>query len=240
MGRDRQSVKIRETKKLLRLIGSYYTRYTTLLAIIAITSAISISVINESHAKDFGVVGHSYEIIEQDIIEYIKQKLENQDLDAINKGMQEKVRERFERPEAVVGIKDSKENREYYYDPTFVLDHDIKDPNGQLIHEKGKVINPLSKVPLSNALIFINGDNKEQVEYAVSQYKELDGKAKIILTSGSPIKLQKGQKEKEEKNEVWFYFDQFGFLVKKLGIKAVPAIVRQDSLRLKINEVVLK
>lgn len=94
-----------------------------------------------------------------------------------------------------------------------------------------------SKAPLSHALIFINGDNCTQVEYALGQYKELEGKAKIILTSGSPIKLQK---EEKEKTEAWFYFDQFGFLTKKLGIKAVPAVVKQAGLRLKINEVALK
>lgn len=223
MGRDRND---NEISKLLLLL-------------ILLVASIALS--RHSHAKDFGVLGHSYEIIEQDIIEYIKAKLANQDLEALNQEMQEKVKARLSRPEPVVGITDAKENREYYYDPTFVLDEDIRDhtrsaaqQNGQLIHEKGKAINPLSKVRLSNVLIFINGDNAGQVEYALNQYKDLQEKAKIILTSGSPIKIQKDHKD------VLIYFDQFGVLTKKLGVKAVPAVVRQEGLKLKVNEVALK
>lgn len=213
MGRDRQDIEI--SKLLLMLI-------------------FSIAISTYSHAKDFGVIGHSYEIIEQDIIEYIKAKLESQDLEALNKEMQEKVRARILRPEPVVGITDAKEDREYAYDPTFVLREDIRDHKGQLIHVKGTAINPLSRVPLGKVLIFINGDNEKQIEYAFTEYKAQKEKAKIILTSGSPIKIQK------DYNDVWIYFDQFGALTTKLGIRAVPTVVKQEGLKLKINEVVLR
>ena len=233
MARDRKSTQIaiaemalHSTKLLRKRIG--------VLAVIAITVAISLALVNTSYAKDFGVVGHSYEIIEQDIIEYIKEKLSSKDLEALNKEMQDKVKERLERPEPVVGISDAKESREYYYDPTFILKQDIRDYKGQLIHAKGKEINPLSKVPLKIALIFINGDNEKQVEYALNEYKALQEKAKIILTNGSPVKLQK------EHKDIWIYFDLFGALTKTLGITAVPAVVKQNELRLKINEVALK
>lgn len=216
MGRDRQSTEI---SKLLLLL---------------ILLIVSIALSRYSYAKDFGVVGHSYEIIEQDIIEYIKAKLANQDLEALNEEMREKVKARLSRPEPVAGIIDAKENREYYYDPAFILEADIRDHKGQLIHAKGTEINPLSRIPLGKVLIFINGDNEKQVEYAFQQYKELQEKAKIILTSGSPLELEKAH------NDVWIYFDQFGALTKKLGIKAVPALVKQEGLKLKISEVALK
>jgi conjugal transfer pilus assembly protein TraW len=216
MGRDRQSTEI---SKLLLLL---------------ILLIVSIALSRYSYAKDFGVVGHSYEIIEQDIIEYIKAKLANQDLEALNEEMREKVKARLSRPEPVAGIIDAKENREYYYDPAFILEADIRDHKGQLIHAKGTEINPLSRIPLGKVLIFINGDNEKQVEYAFQQYKELQEKAKIILTRGSPLELEKAH------NDVWIYFDQFGALTKKLGIKAVPALVKQEGLKLKISEVALK
>lgn len=217
MGRDRQDI---ETSKILLML---------------ILLIYSIAVSRYSHAKDFGVVGHSYEIIEQDIIEYIKAKLVNQDLEALNQEMQEKVKARISRPEPVVGITDARENREEYtFDPTFVLREDIRDHKGQLIHVKGTEINPLSRLPLGKVLIFINGENEKQVEYAFAEYKAQNDKAKIILTSGSPTKLQKAHKD------IWIYFDQFGALTKKLGIKAVPAVVKQEGIKLKINEVALK
>lgn len=189
--------------------------------------------VSVTYARDFGVIGHTYDIREQDILEYIKEKLQKVDIDALNKEMREKIKENVERPKAVANITNAIEDKEYYYDPTFVLEEAIYDHNGTLIHPKGTIINPLAKVPLASAMIFINGDKAKQVEYALKEYKSLNEKAKIILTKGAPIELQKHHK-------VWIYFDQFGFLTTKLGIEHVPAIVKQDGLKFKINEIALK
>lgn len=231
MVRDRQDIKV---EKELTLAPILFKVLVKVIVVISIWISIAVAVAKNSYSKDFRVVGHSYEILEKDIIEYIKEKLAHQDLEALNHEMREKVKARLSSPEPVAGIANAKENREYYYDPTFILEEDIRDHKGQLIHAKGTEINPLSKVPLHNALIFINGDNEKQVEYAFAEYKAQNEKAKIILTSGSPTKLQK------EHNDIWIYFDQFGALTKKLGIKAVPAIVKQDGIKLKISEVAQK
>ena len=183
-------------------------------------------------AKDFGVVGHTYNIEEQDIIQYIKSKLEQIDIVKLQEEQQQIVRTLVERPKEVAGIIDAKENREYFYDPTFILEEDIFDHVGRLIQKSGTRINPLEKIALRHDLIFINGDNPKQVEFALSYFKTKDAKATIILIKGSPIKLQKEHK-------IWIYFDQEGLLTGKFGITQVPAIVTQDQLQLKIREVAL-
>lgn len=183
-------------------------------------------------AKDFGKLGHVYEIAEQDIIAYIKEKLGNIDLKGLEQRAKEKVQERVERPSPVRGITRAKESREFYYDPTFILDEPIYDHQGVLIYSAGTSINPLERVPLKNKLIFINGDDKEQVDFAIEEYKRAKEQAKIILIDGPPIKLQKEHK-------IWIYFDQSGILTKKLNIQKVPAVVSQDKLRLRINEIAL-
>ena len=183
-------------------------------------------------AKDFGVVGHTYNIEEQDIIQYIKSKLEQIDIVKLQEEQQQIVRTLVERPKEVAGIIDAKENREYFYDPTFILEEDIFDHVGRIIQKSGTRINPLEKIALRHDLIFINGDNPKQVEFALSYFKTKDAKATIILIKGSPIKLQKEHK-------IWIYFDQEGLLTGKFGITQVPAIVTQDQLQLKIREVVL-
>jgi conjugal transfer pilus assembly protein TraW len=182
-------------------------------------------------AKDFGTVGHTYEIKEQDLIEYIKSKLQKVDLEAPQEEMQEKVRSKVERPKAVPDITNAQEDKTWYFDPTYVLQEDLKDHEGKIIHKKGYKVNPLEKTRLSKALIFIDGDEELQVKYALKE--SLDKQVKIILTKGSPLELQK-------KHKVWIYFDQFGFLTTKLGIKRVPAIVNQEGLRLKIQELEAK
>lgn len=59
---------------------------------------------------------------------------------------------------------------------------------------------------------------------------------KIILIGGSPFKLKE---ELGEKHENKVYFDQHGELVGKFVIKASPAVVVQDGLQLKIEEVLV-
>lgn len=140
----------------------------------------------------------------------------------------------------------------FYYDPTYTLDRDIFDAKGSLLHKSGKKVNPLEYIPLRENLLFINGDDQRQVALATALHhkkwkKEQKNKKneqnrqnqkayndikdiKIILTKGSPLKIQREHK-------IWIYFDQAGILTSKLGIKQVPALVEQDGLRLKITHI---
>lgn len=185
-----------------------------------------------AEAKDFGIHGHTYNIKEQDIVEYIKNKLQGINLAELEEKTKEQVKKQVNIPLPVEGISKASEDKIYYYDPTYILEEDIYDHEGRLIHPQGTTINPLEKAPFKNSLIFIDGDDEEQVQFALDTYKQKDKKAKIILINGSPIELQK-------KHKIWIYFDQAGILTSKFGITHVPAVVSQDKLRLKIEEVKL-
>ncbi len=182
-----------------------------------------------SQAKDFGVEGHLWEIAEEDILEYIEKELKVVDVKKLKAEMIDKTKRRVEEPEEVSGIGISSSERIYYYDPSYIVPEDIYDQNGNLLYKAGYKVNPLNQVPLREKLIFINGNNEYQVRYALKKREEYGGAAKIILTSGKPLDIQR-------KEKVWIYFDQQGVLTTKLGIKAVPAIVEQSGLRLKITE----
>ncbi len=178
--------------------------------------------ISEANAKDFGTQGHVFTIIEEDFLEVINARLQKIDWDEFNKNTQNKTKEYIERPTAVSGIVNAKESKEFFYDPTYVLDQDIRDHNNQLLHAAGTKVNPLEFIPLREALLFIDGDDESQVKFALKQ------QAKIILVKGSPLKLQR-------KEKIWIYFDQGGVLTSKLGITQVPALVAQEGLQLKIK-----
>lgn len=179
-------------------------------------------------AKDFGIEGHTYEIAEEDILQYIKKKLANFDIQKLNNEMKSRTTQYVERPNAVQGITNAKENALFYYDPTYTLQRDIKDHEGKLIHKAGTKINPLEHLSLQEDLIFINGDIKSQIEFALKHREKKLSKAKIILTKGSPLSLQREHK-------IWIYFDQAGAITDKLGISEVPAIVEQEGLKLRIT-----
>ena len=55
------------------------------------------------------------------------------------------------------------------------------------------------------------------------------GKVKPILTAGSYLDLMKSWR-------VPVYYDQQGVLVRRFGITQVPALVSQEGMRLRIDE----
>jgi conjugal transfer pilus assembly protein TraW len=182
----------------------------------------------EAQAKDFGIQGHSFTITEEDFLEVINAKLKAVDWDKFNQKIQDKTKDYVETPTAIKNITKAKESKEYFYDPTYVLDQDIYDYIGKLIHAKGTKVNPLEFSSLREDLIFIDGDDEAQIKFVLQQYRQKQEKLKIILVKGSPLKLQR-------KTKIWIYFDQGGVLTTKLNIKEIPAMVEQDELRLKIN-----
>ena len=187
-------------------------------------------------AKDFGVRGKIAPIEEQDPIVLIQSKLkimeERGELEQHNRELQKKTRAAIERPKPVEGIFKVKESRVFYYDPTYIVPEDLKDHMGQIIHPKGTRINPLETVSLSQNLLFFDGDDDEQVAFAKEKLKEklAESSLKLILVKGAPIALS-------EELKVPVYFDQSGLLTKKLGIHHVPALVTQERLRLRIEEI---
>ena len=118
--------------------------------------------------------------------------------------------------------------RTYHYDPTYRVLKDIKDSKGHVMIPAGHKVNPLETHVLRQGLLFIDGSDAPQVSYALKS----DPKTKIILTNGSPIGLMK------QMNRT-IYYDYYGHLIQKLGIKAVPASVTQKGLRLQIEEIVV-
>jgi len=185
-------------------------------------------------AKDLGKHGATFDIKEDDIVEFIKNRLrlleQAGELQALSNEALDKVKDRLRNPRAVDGIRNTKEEREFYYDPTYAVKEDIKDHNGNILYKAGYALNPLASVSFGTDMIFINGENQKQLDWA-KEYSNTRG-AKVILVRGSPLDLEEGFRGK-------IYFDQGGKLTSKLGIKQVPAIVSQEGMRLKIGEIKL-
>lgn len=182
-------------------------------------------------AKDFGTHGIVKEIEEKDPIVLIQQKLkgmeERGELDQHYKELQKKAKAGIERPKPVEGLTKTQKTRLFTYDPTYVVKEDIKDHTGRIIHAKGKRINPLETVSLSQSLLFFDGDDPEQKAFAQEKLKS--GPLKLILVKGAPLALSEDWK-------IPVYFDQGGFLTKKFGIRQVPARVTQEGRHLRVEE----
>jgi conjugal transfer pilus assembly protein TraW len=189
-------------------------------------------------AKDFGTRGHTYKIIEQPFLQMIDDRLQKVDIEAERKKMVEKTKDRIHNPQAVKGISPAAKSRIFYYDPTFTLDEDVVLPCGKILHKAGAKVNPLEHMQLNRRMFFVDSRKPEQVKWLKAQLnnplpEQVEPvQDKIILVGGSPLKLK-------EEFDAEVYYDQQGALSTKFGIKHSPAIVQQDGLLLRIEEIKL-
>lgn len=190
--------------------------------------AISIDNNSKIEIKDYGVRGHVFPIIEESLLEVIMARLKIAKQNGVLEKMQEefknKVQQKISRPTAILALAKTSINRNWHYDPSFIQKTDIKDQAGKIIVKAGTSVNPLEKISWGEALIFMDGDDEQQIKWSNSKI------GKLVLTNGNPIKLAK-------KLNKPVFFDQGGVLTTRFKIKAVPAIARQEGKLLKISEI---
>jgi len=189
-----------------------------------------------ANATDLGIHGTTYEIREKNMLDEIQEKLQEAKkdgrLDKFQNSVKKQTLDQLNNPKAVFAITKATQDREWIFDPSVSWATDLKDQNGKVFYRAKTKVNPLDKISLTRVLIFIDGSDEEQVDWALKQYNSRKGKAKIILVKGRIIDLMRTKK-------VHLYFDQNGLLIKKFSIQAVPAFVVQEDKVLRIKEVAL-
>jgi len=177
-----------------------------------------------SYSKDLGAFGKTYEIAEQDFLEFIKERLQKLAASGQLASLQAKLgaesRKKIDRPTPVKEITKATKNRSWVFDPTITPKQDIKDASDNAIIKAGTKVNPLNLVSLTKTLIFYDADDKEQVMWVQKIDKELRGKTKLILVNGSIF-------EQVKLFQKAIYFDQSGKITSHFSIKHVPATVAQ-------------
>jgi conjugal transfer pilus assembly protein TraW len=181
-----------------------------------------------SKILDYGVRGHVFPIIEESLLEIIMARLkiaeQNGALEKMQEEFKNKVQQKISRPTAILALAKTSINRNWHYDPSFIQKTDIKDQAGKIIVKAGTSVNPLEKISWGEALIFMDGDDEQQIKWSKSQI------GKLVLTKGNPIEL--GQELNKQ-----IFFDQGGVLTTRFKIKAIPAIIEQEGILLKISEI---
>jgi conjugal transfer pilus assembly protein TraW len=196
----------------------------------------SITANQKSIARDYGIVGTTYLIIEKDFLKEIQEKLkemeQNGKLAKFQNGIKKQMVDSVNKTKPVAGITPTKFAKSWLFDPSVFLDKNLTDQNGRVFYKAGTKVNPLDHLSLTRTLIFIDGDDETQVKWAIKQDKLKKNKTKIILVKGAIIDLMKQTKTR-------LYFDQNGTLTKKFSIEHTPATVEQEGKKLRISEVLL-
>jgi len=114
-----------------------------------------------------------------------------------------------------------------FYSMDFVMPQDSE------YAKKGERINVLRSTgrisDTASALVFIDGRDQEQVDYAVKLFQKMP--IKIILTGGSPTGIGEHYKQLNGGNGIPFGFDQRGLIINSLHnwysikLESVPALL---------------
>lgn len=186
------------------------------------------------HATDLGTVGPTYAITEPHLLRMIEQRLREKEQSGELARLQQAARERgiaaVRQPAPLAGLAPTRHPRTFYVDPSFTLDRNVFDDKGNLMFAAGTRKNPLEVVTLSRQLLFFDARDKMQVASASAlMARAPGGRIKPILTGGSYLDLMKSWR-------IPVYYDQHAVLTRRLGIAQVPALVSQEGLRLRIDE----
>ena len=183
--------------------------------------------------EDLGTVGPTYAIDEPHLLTAIEQQLRQKEqsgeLARLEAEAKQRIVDSIEHPKPLPGLRRTESARSFYFDPSIVVRENITDAKGNILVRAGTRQNPLTVVSLSKHLLFFDGTDESQVERARELITYYQGKVKPILVAGSYLALM-------QRWQLPVYFDQQGALTRKLGITHVPALVSQEGLQLRVDE----
>ena len=186
------------------------------------------------HARQLGVIGTAYPILEQNALTQIMSKLQKMEEEGELKRLEEEAKRRalnsIKNPRGPLGIGTVRESSVRVFDPSVTYTDGIFAEDGTVIAAPGTTVNPLDHVQLSKTLVFFNGDDQEQVVAVGQLLKTYKTAIRPVLVSGSWLDLSRQW-------QMQVYFDQGGTLSERFSIQNVPTIVRQVGNMLEIAEI---
>lgn len=209
---------------------------TAIAATAVLAGVVGLRSAGSASMQEVGVYGETFPIVETDILEEIATKLAAAERDGrlteMQSEFQRRVEAKVERPPAVQFVTTTEKPKSWLFDPSIIVPQDYADQRGRVFAHQGDRINPIERTPgFDRVLIFIDGDDRRQVDWALSQLREKGGqRTRVILVKGAPMQLMRAHKAQ-------FFFDQEGRLTSHFEISQVPAIIEREENLLRISEV---
>ena len=186
-------------------------------------------------AKDLGIHGRVYDIEENDLLKVLQSRaqaeMDSGNWDTRVEEWRDQAKQQANRPKGI-HLPRATKITSHLYDPSIIVPKDIVDTSGRLIQPAGTKANPFNYISMTRHLIFIDGDDRDQVDWMLEVTASEPDRFKVILTQGAVIELMKALDRR-------LFFDQQQIYTEKLAIQSLPALVYQEGLFLRIDEVAI-
>jgi len=149
----------------------------SILTVFLVTATVS--------AKDLGVHGRTYNIVEPDALMEVQAAA--QAVDWANVISKEAIAKKIlsYKPKDLKKLPTAQRNRTRHIDMTSTLASDIRDAENHVVYPKGYKFNPLDYVTLPTVLVFINAADPQQIKwYQQSPYLK-NSNTILMITDGS-------------------------------------------------------
>jgi conjugal transfer pilus assembly protein TraW len=184
-------------------------------------------------ARDDEAIGPVYPIAEESaetaIVRLLKEREAKGELRKLEQAAISRSLNSAKNPKSVQNIGRAKQIARFTIDATLTYPRDVIDPTGQVIAKAGTTVNPLTIQPLTQRLVFFDGNDKAQVSAVKTMIERSTKAVRPILIAGSWYALAKRWKQT-------VYFDQQGLLSSRFGVTEVPAIVEQVGEQLVLTQ----
>jgi conjugal transfer pilus assembly protein TraW len=186
-----------------------------------------------SHARADEALGPVYPIAEEAadaaIVRLLKEREVKGELKKLEREAIARSLNSAKHPKSVDNIRRAQRVARFTIDATLTYPSDVIDPTGKLIAKAGTTVNPLAIQPLTQRLVFFDGNDPEQVTAIKNLIERSTKTVRPILIAGSWYALAKRWKQT-------VYFDQQGLLSGRFGVTEVPAIVEQIGEQLVLTQ----
>ena len=178
--------------------------------------------------------GTTYDIAETDFVEDLKQRTSKIDFQAMAK----KGVDAMWKHQQYVVLPKAKETKSIVYDPSFIVEDDVKLPDGQLIATAGTRFNPQAASPLSKTLIFIDATDKKQIDFAQNLVKQKfkEGKSFNLMTTNMPNETTWATYHELRNQLGGLLYVANQQILTRFKITSLPSTVEGQGLNLKLTE----
>jgi hypothetical protein len=192
-----------------------------------------VGTLNAYAVENLGTHGKTYPVVENDFYQWLMGKLEKKAQEYIPP-TEDEVRRMVEKKLYVDGfdnISKCQDNSTREVDLTVILEHDIKDPSGNILFSKGTVVNPFDYNDMKRNYFFLDVDNLTQVK----KYLEVSQSSQIqpMATAGN---LSFFYQNTARSGKAVPAGKTSQLMIDRFQIRCTPTLVRQKDKKIEVIE----